>query len=102
MNATNRLIGWRMKMMTDFERKAIDEAIEKGANHLHKNPRKSYSFENEAYYIHFCDKNHYIVKWFRVLWSNYYKYPLFNSLEYKKQYLLKDLKSGGYEEKLDI
>lgn len=88
--------------MNDFEKKVIEEAEYKGANHVHKHAPNKYSRQGLYYELRFCDRQHYIVYYFDVTWDNYHDYEMFNSLEYKKEHLIKDLKAGGLEEKLDI
>lgn len=88
--------------MTETEREVIEQALDRKAVYVYKRYPCSMDSELVWFWIYFTDRHHYIVYSLMVDSYNAKHYGLFDSLEFKKEYLLKDLKIGMCQEQLDI
>lgn len=88
--------------MTELEKEVIKKAEERKAVYAIKRHPATIDGESVWFWIYFTDRLHYIVEAIYVTSYSVKYYEYFNSLEFNKEYLLKDLKIGMHQEQLDI
>lgn len=88
--------------MTEEEKELIQEAEDRKAVYVEKRMPIRYGSDLTWFWLYFTDRKHYIVKTKGVTSYSAKYYGMFDSLEFKKKYLLKDLKIGMCQEQLDI
>lgn len=88
--------------MTEQEKEVIKKAEERKAVYAIKRHPATFERDSIWFWIYFTDRLHYIVDSLFVTSYSVKYYELFDSLEFNKKYLLKDLKIGMHQEQLDI
>lgn len=88
--------------MTEAEKEVIKKAEDRKAVYVYKRYPCSMDSELCWFWIYFTDRHHYIVEAKEITSYSIKHYGMFDSLEFKKEYLLKDLKIGMCQEQLDI